>query len=604
MIDGNLIISFIVNVTCFFYKLSIVKRVVPFCVGIFLVIFTCNLVYAQGTLGIDPTRKRRVPQPLLEDQPYVPPSDTILPLLPPALEEEQLPLIRVFVRNINVTGNTIFSIEELADVIHPYENRELTNEDLDALRLELTLFYVNKGYVNSGAVIPDQTLADDVLTFHIIEGELTRIEVDGNKWFRDGYIRKRLALGAGSPLNINSLQQRLQILQQDSRFEQLNADLLPGVKPGDSVLNVGIRDKFPYKAGTIYNNYQSPSVGATRWLATISNQNLLGLGDIMSISFGKSEGLERQINAWYTIPITARDTTLTLQYRKDDTKTVQQPFRPLNIISEEDVFSITLRHPFYKTPRQEFAMAVTGELLQNETFLLHEPFQFSAGMKRGKANISALRFTQEWTSRTQSQVFSVRSRFSVGIGAFGATDNRHDSNRNDVADGQFFAWLGQFQWARRWGFRDIQTLFKSDIQLANELLLPLERMSVGGRYTVRGYRENQIVRDDAIVASFETRVPIIRNKRWADYVEIVPFVDYGKAWFGRAFNKKTHTPDPKAIASVGVGVRWAVTLPKPFQIKPEFEIFWGHQLNNIETSQGDHDLQDDGVHFQFSMNVF
>ena len=59
----------------------------------------------------------------------------------------------------------------------------------------LTLHYVNNGYVNSGAVIPDQTVADGVITFDIIEGELTRIDLEGNKWFRDGYIRKRLALG-------------------------------------------------------------------------------------------------------------------------------------------------------------------------------------------------------------------------------------------------------------------------------------------------------------------------------------------------------------------------------------------------------------------------
>ncbi len=581
---------------------------VAVCVGILLVVFTCTLVQGQGALGIDPTRKRRVAPPLLEDQPYSPPPRQVLPPLPlpPALEAEQLPLIRVFVHDIRVTGNTVFSSEELSEVTRPYENRELTNEDLEALRLDLTLYYVNNGYVNSGAIIPDQTLVDGVITFHVIEGELTSIGVEGNKWFRDRYIRSRLALGAGPPLNINSLQQRLQLLQLDSRIERLNADLLPGVKPGESVLDVRVKDKLPYWVGMEFNNYQSPTIGSERWLTTMSNQNLLGLGDILSISYGKSEGLERQINAWYSIPITARDTTLTLQYRKDDSQVVQEPFRPLNIKSKEEVYNITLRHPFYKTTSHEFAMAVTGELLQNETSLLHEPFSFSAGMKRGKANITALRFSQEWTSRTENQVIAARSRFSVGIDAFGATDNRHDSNRNDVADGQFFSWLGQFQWARRWGYRDIQSLFRTDIQLANELLLPLEQMAVGGRYSVRGYRENQMVRDDVIIASFETRVPIIRNKRWADYVELVPFVDYGKAWFGRAFNKRTHTPDPKAIASVGVGIRWAVTLPKPFQIRPQFEIFWGHQLNNIETSQGPgtHDLQDDGVHFQLSINFF
>ncbi|GJQ58679.1 MAG: ShlB/FhaC/HecB family hemolysin secretion/activation protein [Candidatus Scalindua sp. AMX11] len=582
------------------------RRFVPVCLGI-LVIGAGTLVYGQGSLGIDPSRKRRVPQPLLEEEPFKPVPGTVLPPIPKPIpeerEEEKLPLIRIYVREINVTGSTVFSPEEIAELVTPYENRELTNEDIEALRMDLTLLYVKNGYVNSGAVIPDQSVADGVIRFNIIEGKLTRIEVKGNRWFREGYIRKRLALGSGRSLNMNSLQKSLRLLEQDPRIERLNAELVPGLRAGEGFLKVGVKDTFPLSVGTVFNNYQASSIGSKRVTTTVSHQNLLGLGDTLGLSYGTSEGLKRGINGWYTIPITARDTTLTLQYRRDDSDVVQEPFNQLDIKTESDIYHLSLRHPLYRTAHNEFALSITGELLQNETYLRHDPFSFSAGEKRGKSNITALRFTQEWTNRTQNQVFAVRSRFSVGINAFGATDNRHDSSGNDVADGQFFSWLGQFQWARRFKYRNIQTLLRTDIQLANEQLLPLEQMSVGGRYSVRGYRENLMVRDNVIIASFETRIPIVRDKRWADYVDLVPFVDYGKAWFGRAWNSKPHTPDPKAIASVGIGVRWAVTLPKPIEIRPQFELFWGHQLNNVETSP-DHDLQDDGIHFQFSMNLF
>ena len=48
---------------------------------------------------------------------------------------------------------------------------------------------------------------------------------------------------------------------------------------------------------------------------------------------------------------------------------------------------------------------------------------------------------QEWTHRTVDTVVAMRSRFSVGINALGATINAED----DLPDGQFFAWLGQAQ---------------------------------------------------------------------------------------------------------------------------------------------------------------
>jgi len=71
-----------------------------------------------------------------------------------------LSLESVFVREIRVTGNTVFTPAELTEVTDSYVNRALTVEDLEALRLALTRYYVTRGYVNSGAIIPDQTVTE------------------------------------------------------------------------------------------------------------------------------------------------------------------------------------------------------------------------------------------------------------------------------------------------------------------------------------------------------------------------------------------------------------------------------------------------------------
>ena len=64
-----------------------------------------------------------------------------------------------------MTGSTVFSDAELAEVTAPYRNRELTTEDLERVRLELTMLYVNKGYITSGAVIPDQDVTGNLIPF-------------------------------------------------------------------------------------------------------------------------------------------------------------------------------------------------------------------------------------------------------------------------------------------------------------------------------------------------------------------------------------------------------------------------------------------------------
>lgn len=528
--------------------------------------------------------------PLPEEVPPPPPSPILPPppIAPPS--KPGLPLgVRVFVREIQVTGATVMSAEELGRVTAPYVNRELTSEDLEALRLALTLAYVNKGYVTSGAIIPDQTITEGVLRVQIVEGELKRIEVEGTQWFRTGYLQDRIQLGAGPPVNINALQQRLQLLQQDPRIQQINAELKPGLKLGESELKVRVNEVSPYRLWLEFNNYQSPSVGAERGLATVQHQNLTGNADTLSFTYGRSDGVDPQIDTSYALPLNAYDTTVILQYRKNDFLVVEAPFDVLDIKSESEIFGVTLRQPIYRTLNQEIALALTGERLFNKTFLLGEPFSFTAGAENGEAIVTAVRFAQEWTSRSQNQVIAARSRFSFGIDALDATNNQ--KNFGD-ADGQFFAWLGQFQWARRLDPLGIQLLSRIDLQLANDHLFPLEQMSVGGRYSVRGYRENTLVRDNAFLFSLESRFPVYRSATKQDLILLAPFVDVGRSW-----NSHALTPDPETLASIGLGLILNNILPGT-----RLEVYWGLPLNHVTTPGGN--LQDEGVHVQVVWQVF
>lgn len=134
-------------------------------------------------------------------------------------------------------------------------------------------------------------------------------------------------------------------------------------------------------------------------------------------------------------------------------------------------------------------------------------------------------------------------------------------------------------------------VFRTDIQLADDPLLPMERFSVGGMNSVRGYRENQLVRDNGVVSSLEFRVPVIYNKQREGVVQLAGFVDSGWSW-----NTKKDTPDPENISSIGAGIRWAVTR------KANFIIYAGYPLRKIHET--DHDLQDEGIHFQLNWQVF
>jgi len=569
-------------------------------------ILTLANTFAFGQPAIDPTGRSGLPPgPLKEEFQRAQPSPRqVLPPLPPVPPEEELQkepgVVRVFVRDVRVIGSTVFSDTEIAEVTTPFRNRTLMTEDLERLRLALTLLYVNRGYLTSGAIIPDQDVVDGIVEVQIIEGQLVRIDIEGTRWFRPSYLRDRLSLGNRTPVSLPPLQEQLQLLQQDRRIERVNAELRPGDQLGESVLNVRVTDKNPFHASLEVNNYQTPLVGEVRGIGTLVHDNLTGRGDPLSISYGHSRGGFPIIDVSYAFPLNRHGTTFSPQYRRYDFKLVEQPFEPLNLNTNTEIIGLTLRQPIYRTVTDEVAFSLIGEHLFTQSFIFNNrPFSTFPGFQNGAATVSALRFVQDWTHRTIDTVFAVRSRFSIGLNVLGATIN----GPSNTPDGQFFSWLGQVQTIKQYDEKlfGMQLLGRMDLQLANSPLFPLEQVSLGGRYTVRGYREVTILRDNSFIVSLESRFPLIRWKNGEPMVQFSPFVDVAHGWsLGQnrpsAIAPSTNFPD--TLASVGAGLRWNI-LP---QGRAVFEVYWGQKLRHVPRIG--HTAQDHGVHAGVVVNLF
>ena len=539
-----------------------------------------------------------LPTPLPKELPKPePPLPSILPPAPVPERRGPMSTVKVYVREILVLGSTVFTPQELAQVTDPYQNREITSEDIESLRLAMTLLYVKHGYSTSGALVPDQAITDGVLTLQIIEGRLSRINVEGNYWFWSSYFTSRLQRDAGPPVNVHALQQRLQLFQTDPRIERINADLRPGETRGQSALNVRVAERRPIKAWVEYNNFSAPGVGSNRVMGTIVDENLLGFGDRVSVQYGQSfgtdsnargSGINPNLNVNYVIPFTPYDTTFAVDYRRTDFTVIDSAVKALDINGKFESIGLSFRQPVIRTLSQEFALSLSGQSESFRTSLLGNPFEFQSGSTNGLSQVSALRFAQEYVHRTQDQVISALSRMSFGLPVLGATVN----SGPDQATGEFFSWLGQTQLVRRLNPTRVTLLARADLQLSNKHLFLMEQMAVGGRYSVRGYREFTQLGDNAFLGSLETRIPMYTSAIGEEIVYLVPFFDYGRAW-----NSDTVVnPSPEWLASVGVGTIWH------FWRGSRFEVYWGQRLKDVENSHTN--LQDYGVHVQLVVQAF
>jgi hemolysin activation/secretion protein len=542
------------------------------------------------------------PTPLPKELPTPEPSlPSILPPAPVPERRGPVSTVKVYVREIQILGSTVFTAQELAQVTDPYRNREITSEDIESLRVALTLFYVRRGYSTSGTLVPDQAVVDGLLTFQVIEGTLSRIDVEGNYWFRSSYFTSRLQRDTGPPVNVNALQERLRLFQTDKRIERINAELRPGERRGESALSIRVAERRPIKAWLEYNNFATPGVGSNRVMGTIEDINLLGFGDTLRVQYGQSfgtdvnargSGINPNLTVHYAIPFTPYDTTFAVDYRRTDFTVIDSNVKPLDINGKFESIGFTLRQPVFRTPSQEFALALTGQSQSFRTSLLETPFEFQSGSTDGLSRVSALRFAQEYVHRTQDQVVSALSRMSFGLPVLGAGVN----NRPDQATGEFFSWLGQTQLVRRLNPTRVTLLARADLQLSNKHLFLIEQMVVGGRYSVRGYREFTQLGDNAFLGSLETRIPVYTSAIGEELVYLVPFFDYGRAWNTNVGNLGIN-PSPEWLASAGVGTIWN------FWRGSRFELYWGKRLN--PPAQIHHtNIQDYGVHMQLVVEVF
>ena len=111
----------------------------------------------------------------------------------------------VYVSTIRVEGSTVLTSTEIATIVGPYEGRGVNSAELQAIRSELSKLYVSKGYINSGVILPNQEVTDGVVVYQAIEGELTRIEIEGDPYLSDAYISSRIRQYQSGPLNLNDI---------------------------------------------------------------------------------------------------------------------------------------------------------------------------------------------------------------------------------------------------------------------------------------------------------------------------------------------------------------------------------------------------------------
>jgi len=497
----------------------------------------------------------------------------------------------VHVDRVQFSGNTIFPEAELAALARPLEGRDASVADLEDLRQRITRHYVDRGYVNSGAVIGDGALASGVLTVTVVEGRLEAVRVHGQERLRESYIASRLNPHPSAPFNMEAMREQFQLLLGDPLFERLHANVVPGPTPGTAFLDIEVVRALPYEAAIYANNYRPPSIGEYWGGVSGRVRNLTTFGDTLDASIeapiqgGNHE--PRGEVAW-RVPVGPWHTDFSALWSRGRTSVIEEPARVLDIVSDLTTMEAGIGQKVYENLRHRAALGFTAARRENVSTLGGDRFSFLLGEPDGVTKIRSQRFWQEYSYREESGAVVLRSTFARNHNNFedisglpGVVETFAKTNRT---------WIGQAYASHQFGVHDAQAWIRATWQHTTDHLVPLDALALGGVNSVRGFRENQLLRDQGGFVNVDADASVWNDAERQQSLRLGGYVDEGVGW--------NQGGEHLRIGSIGAALRarWR-------RLRADLYVAV-HRWRSDAVPRTSGALQDHGVHLQITWSVF
>lgn len=489
-------------------------------------------------------------------------------------------------RVVRLSGHSAISEADLQARAQAHLGQPASEDTLEALRQDLTRLYVERGYVNSGVLV--RAVSGDTVDLHVVEGRVSGMTVRGLDGLSPDYVVQRLQRPDDGPLRLDVLRERFALLAADPLFASIQARVLPGDRLGEAVLDVTAERARAWQVGWTLNNYRPVSVGAAATALTARVFNLIGRGDVFdaSVQVPVPHGANPRVSLGWRVPLDARGRVLAFAaIERGQSLVTEAPVAALDIrsrlASEEAGLQLTLT----ETLNLRASTSVSLMRRESRAWLLDMPFAFTAGEPGDGTRERLLRWAQELQLRDPQQALALRSVLIWGHNNLMDPAAAVSAGASAAPAQRFFIWQAQAQYTRQWAVvRGAQWVLRAALQRSPQHLLALDAMPVGGVQTVRGFRENTLVRDQALVLNAELEWPVLADPDSGARAWLIPFVDHGRAL--------QHGAGGSTLQSAGLAARaqwhgW------------QADIAWAHRLRQPDTTRpSGANLQDRGVLLQ------
>ncbi|MEE8359686.1 MAG: ShlB/FhaC/HecB family hemolysin secretion/activation protein [Candidatus Omnitrophota bacterium] len=478
------------------------------------------------------------------------------------VKEEKFPIEgekKTLVRKIEIRGITLIQKRVVDNIISEYEGKELTIAQMQKICDLITDEYRKKGYVTSRAYLPPQTIRDGLLVIMVIEGRLGSLTIEGNRYFSEPLIRKKIELKPGVVFDYKSLQDSLRRVNEHPD-RRARAILVPGKEPGTTDIVIKVEDRLPVHIGTEFDNFGSRYTEKWRFSAIAEHNNLLGFDDKFYFKYQKSQdSLQHFYNFRYIFPLIQNWTDIGFYYVFNKVRLVKE-YKDIGVKGRSTLAGVFIS--------QRLLDDYNIDLRLNGGFDYKRIINILGGAEDSKDEPRVFRggFDLDLTDAWGRTILTFETDVAVTNFLGGSLKEDVTASRPG-ARGDFTKFIAYLYRLQPMPFSS-NILWKNQFQFSNSTLFASEQFQVGGIVSVRGYPPAEINGDSGYASSIEWSFPILyyllpksvhsttiplSETVYTDAFRFVAFYDFGGVYNNK---KLPQERKQKFIHGYGFGVRF------------------------------------------------
>jgi hemolysin activation/secretion protein len=450
-----------------------------------------------------------------------------------------------FVRQIEITGNTLLPAAMLHALVASGEGRNLSLDDLDGLADRITQAYHDHGYPLDVAYVPAQTLQNGIVRIAVVEAHYGNVTLQNQSAVANHVLNSTLApLQSGQAISDYVLERSL-LLLTDVPGALVSSVMRPGTDVGTSDLVVNVTSAPRYTGTLGLDNYGNRYTDRVRLSGSFAVNGLFHQGDVLDFSGVTSGSGMSYGRIGYRYLLNGEGTVLGVAATDLDYK-LGNGLQDLRAHGKAQVSSVNLSQNFIRNTRGNLYAQVEFDHKR-----LHDDIDV--------ADIETNRHSNSWTLTVAGD-----QRDSTGVTNFNVSGTYgrlyFDNLYADFIDYIGARTAGSYT---KWDY-SVSRLQQLDAtnafyfgfsgQIANKNLDTSEQFYLGGPNTVRGYDVGAVSGAQGNLATIEYRHDFTFSLMPGPWQASV-FADSGHV---QAYKEPFFPGQNSArLNGVGVGLHWA-----------------------------------------------